>query len=295
MRVRQFRCVALGTPWPRSLRRFACVASLTTLSLAASASLAAASVTVGQVGTASLACVPVELAQERVFSGASYMFNEAGTVTAWSHLARTGTGQQVTMKVFRKIDDPNVYQVVGHDGPHPIAGGMLNIFSAHVPVQPGDILGMHGGANVGCAFPATSGDTVLAWITDLADGEAAQFSPSIDERVNISATFEPFNTFTLAAITSNKKKGSATLSLNLPNPGELSASGRGVKAASAGRAVISKAVGAGPAQLLIKAKGKQKKKLKRKGKVKLNVAVTYAPKNGDPATQAVKVKLKKKR
>ena len=53
-------------------------------------------------------------------------------------------------------------------------------------------------------------------------------------------------------------------------------------------------MGAGPAQLLIKATGKKKKKLTQKGKVKLNVAVTYAPTGGDPGTQSVKVKLKKK-
>ena len=73
----------------------------------------------------------------------------------------------------------------------------------------------------------------------------------------------------------------------------MTGSGNGVKASSTGRAVISKSVGAGPAQLLIKAKGKKKRKLNETGKVKLNVAVTYAPTGGDPSTQSVKVKLKK--
>jgi hypothetical protein len=103
---------------------------------------------------------------------------------------------------------------------------------------------------------------------------------------------KPSNAVTLGAITRNKKKGTATLPVNVPNPGELTGSGNGVKASSAG-AVISKSVSAGQAQLLIKAKGKKRKQLNQKGKVKLNVAVTYTPTGGDPSTQSVKVKLKK--
>jgi len=114
-----------------------------------------------------------------------------------------------------------------------------------------------------------------------------------DEDFVFTAFVKPTNAFTLSAITRNKKKGTATITLNVPNPGDLTGSGNGVKAASAG-AVISKSVGAGPAQLLIKAKGKKKKKLNETGKVKLNVAVTYAPTGGDPSTQSVKVKLKKR-
>jgi hypothetical protein len=80
---------------------------------------------------------------------------------------------------------------------------------------------------------------------------------------------------------------------SLPNPGELTALGNGVKAASA-RAVLGKSVTAGPAQLLIKAGGKKKRKLNETGKVSLNVAITYTPTNGDPGTRSVKVKLIKR-
>lgn len=100
--------------------------------------------------------------------------------------------------------------------------------------------------------------------------------------------------FTIDGITRNKKKGTATITGSTSFPGELIASGNGVKASSAAGAVISKSVGAGQAQLLIKAKGKKKKKLNRKGKVKVNVAITYTANGGSPTTQSVKVKLKKK-
>jgi hypothetical protein len=100
--------------------------------------------------------------------------------------------------------------------------------------------------------------------------------------------------FTIDAITRNKKKGTATITVSAQFPGDLIATGKGVKFSSAGGAVISKAVGPGQSQLLIKAKGKKKKKLKRKGKVKLNVAVTYTPTGGSAKSQSAKVKLKKK-
>src|SRR5262249_33976206 len=121
------------------------------------------------------------------------------------------------------------------------------------------------------------------------------FNPRTNVRANLTAVLNPTNTFTLGAPTRNKKKGTAAITVNdIPNPGELTGSGNGVNASSASGAVISKSVGAGQAQLLIKATGKKKRKLNETGKVKLNVAITYTPTGGDPSTQSVTLKLKKK-
>ena len=102
--------------------------------------------------------------------------------------------------------------------------------------------------------------------------------------LNVTAVVAPSNSFTFGATTRNKKKGTATLTVNLPNPGELTASGKDVNVA--GAAVISKAVTARTASLLIKARGKKKHKLNDTGKVKLNPAITYTPTGGDPSTQS---------
>jgi hypothetical protein len=40
------------------------------------------------------------------------------------------------MKVFRKVADPAIYEVVGHDGPHHLASGLLNTFPASVQQHP---------------------------------------------------------------------------------------------------------------------------------------------------------------
>jgi len=110
----------------------------------------------------------------------------------------------------------------------------------------------------------------------------------LDEAVN------PSNLFTIAGVTRNKKRGTATITVTVPNAGELVGSGNGVKASSAGEAVTSKSVVAGQAKLKVKAKGKKRRNLNRKGKVKLNVAITYTPSNGHARTQSIKVKLKKR-
>ncbi len=227
-------------------------------------------------------------------AGSSYTFSETGTVTSWSHNAFVAPSQMMTMKIFRKVSDPDIYQVVAHDGPHPISSGLFNTFPANVHVEAGDLLGLNANP-AGCVFLGTTADTFLSrGSSDLANGQAAQFSPGTGSRLDISAVLEPSNAITVGAATPNKKKGTATLDLTLPNPGALTASGTGVQASSAGGANASRAVTAGPTQVLIQATGKQRKKLKKKGKVTLSVVITYTPENGAAANQTVPVKLQKK-
>jgi hypothetical protein len=231
-------------------------------------------------------------AQLVVASGNSYTVPENGTITSWSTNAVSGIGQKLTFKVFRKVSDPAFYRAIGHNGPQDLAGGLLNTFAANIAVQAGDIIGLNPtGANAIDA--GVTGDTILNKSPPLNDGEAAAFNTGTGGRINVSAVFQPDNTATVGTTALNKKKGTATLNLTLPNPGELTATGSGVSASSAGHAVISKAVTPGAAQLIVKATGKKRKTLNASGKVKLSVAITFTPANGDPATQTVKVKLKK--
>ena len=127
------------------------------------------------------------------------------------------------------------------------------------------------------------------FVNDESGGDAGSIAGGWSLELDVTP---PSNAFSLGAIARNKKSGTATLTVDVPNPGELTGSGNGVTAA--GAAVTSKAVGAGQAQLLIKAKGKKKRKLNRRGKVTLGITVTYTPTGGAPATQALSLKLKKK-
>ncbi len=272
----------------------------TGLVLAASASPAEAAVTLGQLdpGGTSMACgVNFDRLQPAVTSGNSYVASETGTITSWTTNASLAGGQQLTMKVFRKVGDPSSYQVVGHSGPQTLTPGGTagNTFPANVSVKSGDVLGLYSDTNGSGCFFTSAGNAVLYNPGNLDDGASALFLAQDDSRLlNITAVLNPSNSLTVGATTPNKKKGTATLNISVPNPGDLTASGNGVQASSAARAVISKSVSAGSAQLLIKAKGKKRKTLNQTGKVKLNVTITYTPANGDPGAQSVTVKLKKK-
>ena len=284
----------------RAVRRVFVVCVFAVLSLLASATPASA-VTIGQTAPPDNFCQDdIDRAQPTVTSGNAYVVPSTvpnWTLTSWSTHANSSSGASLTMKVYRPLGGTS-YQVVGHEGPHILSAGVLNTFPANVAVKAGDVLGNSVPFSSvlvtvpGCRF-TVSGESHFSHSPNLADGQSGTFSPASDLRLNISAVVTPVNTFSLGALTRNKKKGTATLSFNLPNPGDLSGSGQGAQIASTG-AVTGKAVPAGTATLPVKATGKKKRKLNEKGKVKLNLAVTYTPTGGDPSTQSVKVKLKKK-
>jgi hypothetical protein len=290
-----------GCSFARGLSLVSLVAAL---SLAASATPATASVTIGQVAPGSSPTAycdftaPIDVLQPTVTAGNGYGVPSfpsirSLTITSWSTNASADVGQVLTFKVFRLVSG-TTYSVVGHDRPRPITPSTVNTFSGlSIPVQPGDVIGLqHSGVNAACIFEAGPAEVHLERPGDLADGESGSFV-SDNQRVNATALVGPSNSFAISTVKRNKNKGTATIAVTLPNPGELTGSGKGVQASSA-RAVTGRSVAAGPAQLLIKAKGKKRKTLNETGKVKLTVAITYTPTGGSPSTQSVKVKLKKK-
>ncbi len=268
--------------------------------IATIASPAGAAVTIGQVDpspTPAVTCISdADATQPTVTGGTSYVVPGTGTITSWSHQARAGSGQTFSFKVFRKVADPATYMVVGHDGPRSLTGGALNTFAGiSIPVKPGDLIGINSGSGTmtACIFDVL-GETYWYTSPGLADGQSVPFLQGTDARVNVSAVFTPSNTFSLGKAKLKKKKGTATITVDVPNSGDLTGSGKGVKVASAPGAVISKTVTApGKVTLTIKAKGKQQKTLNETGKVTVTPKVTYTPTGGDPRTQSLKVKLKK--
>ena len=282
---------------PRNL--FAALLSLGVLAalpLTVGASPAGASVTIGQLPDPNPGnCdAGVDFVQLGVSSGNQYLVPGAGTITSWT-VAAGGDRGTLTMKIFRKVGDPARFQVVGHAGPQTRTPGgtTANTFPANIRVRPGDLLGLHTVTATPCAFKDPGGRTA-AFSEDLADGAAAMFRLQAEFDLDIQAVFVPDNTFILGGTTRNKKKGTATLTVNVPNPGELTGSGKDVRVA--GAAVISTTVTApGDVKLTIRAKGKKLRKLKDKGKVNVAPSITYTPTGGDPSTQSRKLKLKKKR
>jgi hypothetical protein len=267
--------------------------------LLASAAPATATMTVGQVapGNPTLAScttpASTDFLQPTSVTTAGYFVKEAGTITSWSTNASLGPGQVYTMKIFRKVDDPATYKVVGHEGPRTLAPSSVNTFSANIAVQPGDILGFNeSGANNACTS-AVFGDSVLMRNGSLSDGNFGSFTPLTDRRLNISAVLAPSNAFSVVGIARDRARGTATLTVNVSNPGTVLVAGKGVSAASGGhKSAVKQTTQAGPVEIRIKAKGSNRRTLGKTGKVKVKPKITFAPYNGDPATGAVKVKLK---
>jgi hypothetical protein len=219
-----------------------------------------------------------------------------GTVTVWRIRAGGTPSAPVAFRVLRPIGG-NLFTGVGTSTSVPPAANATTASPTQLPISIGDQIGINccNGPDADFYFRNGAGTTNLWNPPGLADGAPGK---APDELVMagllLNADVEPISTFTLGAITRNKKKGTATLTAALPNPGELTASGKGVKSAGAAGAVISKTVTApGAVTLTIKAKGKKKRKLNETGKVKLKVAVTYTPTGGDASTHSLTVKLKK--
>jgi hypothetical protein len=125
------------------------------------------------------------------------------------------------------------------------------------------------------------------------DSQGGSFLGTIPGVDTTFAVFvKPSNAFTLGRLQRNKRRGTATLTVNVPYPGELALSGNGVKTAGATRAVAVSTPG--NVELLIRAKGKKRRKLNETGKVKVRPKVTYTPTGGDPATQSQKLTLEKR-
>ena len=269
--------------------------SFAVLSLAAVATPAPAAVTIGQIGPPPMgsgACGnELELIQPTVTSGNPYVVPSTGGVTSWELTSWTTLGgggpERRALKVFRKIAEPDTYQVVAHDGPRDLTPGGTagNTFATRLPVMAGDVLGLHMTTIGQCRIDVM--DSFLLTLTDLADGQSTSgFSPT-PGRLEVEATVTPRNDFSLSGLRRNKKKGTAALTFDVPNPGQLTASGKGVEAAAG----TGKSVNAGTAKLLIRAKGKQRTTLDATGRVKLKPKISYTPTGGEASTQSLRVKL----
>jgi hypothetical protein len=173
----------------------------------------------------------------------------------------------------------------------------LHSFSTSLPIRAGDLIGLDLGETTDIGTDVSqaevTGSTVYEWGNNgfLADGATAPPKNVYpDFELLFNAEVVASNTVVVGTTQRNKKNGTATLNLTVPNPGTLTASSNGARVSS----TTSQEVAAGPVQVLIKATGKKKRSLNRTGKVKVNVALAYAPTLGDPGQQSVKVKLKKK-
>jgi hypothetical protein len=221
-----------------------------------------------------------------------------GFIDRWNVLLGAGTAaQKIRIRIVHPAS-PNTFKVISSGALHDVAAGAgMYSFTDHLQASAGDQVGLESdkAKDIFWRAPAIGGSQVECSAAPLPDGSTTGpcGSPYSDQEHTFNAQFDPASTLALGKVNRNQRNGTASVSVTVPNPGELSGSGKGAKVA--GAAEISKKVTApGTVKLTIKAKGRKKLTLNETGKVKLNVAITFTPTGGDPSKQSLKVRLKKK-
>jgi len=279
--------------WPvtanRSHARWLTAAAAAAVLIGASiaARPADAAVTLGQLAPppATAGCSStVDYLQPSITGGNLYIARQAGTITSWSTRS-AGAGATYVFKIFRRTSDPDVFQVIARAPLHTLTSG-VNTVPVNMAVRSGDMIGINesGGLN-SCTF-SQPGDAVLTRGGNLSDGAAGSFAPQNDVRLNLSAVLVPSNGFGVAAITRDKKQGTATVTVHVSNPGVIALSGKGLKKNVSKTVAVARTV-----VFDIASAGVKKRKLEKTGKVRLKPALTFSPTGGDPASAPFTVKL----
>jgi hypothetical protein len=267
---------------------FVALAAIFTLAAAPSAG---ANVTLGQLPAtppAPACSTTADFLQPSITGGNLYIARQAGTITSWSTNSAGGDASYM-FKIFRRTSDPDVFQVIARGSPHELTPG-INTVPVNIAVRSGDMIGLNeSGEPNSCTFPQF-GDGVLARGGGLGVGASGSFIPQNNVRLNLSAVLVPSNDFVVASITRDRKHGTATLMLNVSNPGVMTISGKGMKKRPQKNVAV-----AGTIHFAIASTGRRKRKLEKRGKLTVVPTLTFFPSGGDPATQTLRVKLKQRK
>lgn len=219
-----------------------------------------------------------------------------GMVTSWSFESGSASANPIRLRVLR-VSGGTVFPAAtgaGTSASVPDALGVVGPNATSLRIRIGDSIGLD--LNSSLVEANTPGGRQATWsMPPLVDGGSTRMSTSTFTNVEVlvQATVEPTNTVTFGAVTRNKKKGTATVTASVPNPGQLSYSGTGVNVT--GPASVATP---GDVQLLVRATGKKRKKLNKKGKVSVSFGTTFTPNFGSagitPNSLTLRKKLKKK-
>ena len=210
-----------------------------------------------------------------------------GTVTTWQFKSVTAGGS-IALRILRPIGGTS-FTGAGTSAPVTPNGTVpaQGPFPTSLPIRVGDFVGLN--ATAGQTPLIDTPATQLYWnAPTLADGQTAQGTAGTRE-VAVQAVVEPTNTLTFGAVKRNKKKGSARVTMAVPNAGELIYSGNGLSIA--GPPNVS---APGNVQLSVKACCKKGKRLNSRGKVGASFQVTFTPSLGTQRTTTENFTLRKK-
>src|SRR5262249_40896858 len=204
--------------------RICLLSVLAGLAVAASASPAGASVTIGSnLGRApgsapdSIGCTPpctyaqATLAADRQAAG-GLVSPVHGTVALW-RIRAGGASSPTALRVIKPLSG-GLFTGAGTSATVTPALNATSTYPTQLPIAIGDTIG------IDCCMPGaqyflSSGGFLYQWQPPLADGGPG--TPNINlsdpHEIALNADIEPTATFTLGAITRNKKKGTATITV----------------------------------------------------------------------------------
>ena len=274
--------------------------------LAGASQVSAVPVTVGQLFPPTAGSCggspPWTYLQPAVATGTSYVVPVDGTITSWSFQAGADPVPGLKLKVGRPAGGDS-FTIIGESAAPAETANARNDYSANIPVQAGDVIGMsESGGDCGL-LTMQAGDKIASHSGDVPPSSTPMtFTPGAQMRFPVQAVVTPNeppppppNQFTFGKLQRNAVRGTAKLAVTVPGPGSLSLRGNGVKGQRLGGATASKVVaGAGTVKLLIKAKGAKRRVLQRTGKVKVKVRITFTPTGGVPNTRSRRVTLVKR-
>jgi PKD repeat protein len=136
-----------------------------------------------------------------------------------------------------------------------------------------------GGTSVSHVYSAPGSRTVTVTVKDSVGRESATTGTVLVKARNF---------FSFGKLSLNREKGTATLAVNIPEPGAIVTTGKRFKK------VTVRSAKAGTVKILLKAVGRGLRRLGKKGKLGAQLKVAYSPIGGDTNTKRRKVILRKK-
>jgi hypothetical protein len=211
-----------------------------------------------------------------------------GTVTSW-RFKSASAGNTIGLRVLRPAA-ATTFTGAGSSTAVTSAGtGIEGPFATSLPITAGDHIGLNR-SNGAIVLSTAVGSTQLFWTMPvLGDGETRAATVAMNQEVLVQAVVEPSNTLTIGKPKLNKRNGSATFLVSVPNPGLISFSCNCVKLVGS-----QNNTAAGSFKFILLPRSKNAKKLKETGKATIKPKFAFTPTNGVTGpTQARKIKLKR--
>jgi hypothetical protein len=179
------------------MRRLTLVTAALLSATFAGAPGASAATTIGETFVPTELCFQNSTSLQTASPGGQYEVPEPGVITSWSHVgAAIGNESppQLKFKVGRRAGG-NSFAIVAESRLMNITPGAINTFPIQIPVQAGDLIGLHiapaGGQSKLCsrAAPATFSHHIVAG--DIPPGSSAAFLSAVTGfQFDLSATLE---------------------------------------------------------------------------------------------------------